>query len=655
MQDASDRVFIGSLFFVCLVTIYIYWIGLGGPFLLDDFSSLELVKRYFPDPIAVALSRADQAGLPGRPVSMLSFILTAEDYPFDAWSFKYVNLCLHLITGLSWAWLLLIICRNSNIAFLRKSANLVALLGSAIWLLHPLNVSTVLYVVQRMTILSALFVILALIAFVYGKTTASNSKYSAAILLWIIYPFLLSLGVLSKENAVLGIPLTLLIDYFLIQSNRTDEPASFRRWRLIVVILPCALLVIKVLSAIPSYLVTYEIRDFSIWERLLTQSRVLILSLYNLVIPTSTSSSIFYDDIEISHSILSPATTLAAILFLGALLGSSIYFRKRAPMYAFCVLWFFIGHLLESSFIPLELYFEHRNYLPGMGISLLTASSLVFATRNISNSYFIFIVILATSVFAYSTHTNAKTWGDANALAIYSLYEHPDSVRATEFYVNRLTFKHKYNEAGRIISEALDRDKNNSGLILLQLYHECLHPETTGISPTGLKDAQIALNTSPLNLGAVGLAQQMTESVVSDQCQGVDNKDMHILLDSLLTNENFHKSRISMHNLYIAKSTLYADDRNLNKTMESIQYAIKSKDLIRTYYLAANILISAKRYDLALDFLQAALRRVQNRPWPLSSLYRDAIERYIRDIKNSGMSQEEQITNIRPEVTANLP
>lgn len=641
MRDASDKAFIGSLFFVCLATIYIYWTGLGGPFLLDDFSSLELVKRYFPDPIAVALSRADQAGLPGRPVSMLSFILTAEDYPFDAWSFKYVNLCLHLITGLSWAWLLLITCRNSNIAFLKNNANLVALLSSAIWLLHPLNVSTVLYVVQRMTILSALFVILALIAYVYGKTTTSKSKYFSAALLWIIYPTLLSLGVLSKENAVLGIPLTLLIDNFLIKTNRADEPALFRRWRLIVVILPCALLAVKIFSAIPSYLATYEIRDFSIWERLLTQSRVLTLSLYNLFIPTSTSSSIFYDDIEISHSMLSPATTLAAILFLVALLGSSIYFRKRAPVYAFCVLWFFLGHLLESSFIPLELYFEHRNYLPGMGIAFLIVYMLVFTTRNIASSYFLFTAILVTSIFAYSTHTNAKTWGDPNALAIYSFYEHPDSVRATEFYVNRLTFTHKYKEAGNIISGALERDKHNSGLILLQLYHECLHPGTTGISPTGLKDAQIALNTSPLNLGAVGLAQQMTESVVSDQCQGVDNKDMHMLLDSLLTNKNFSKSRISMHNLYIAKSTLYADERNLNKTMESIQYAIKSKDLIRTYYLAANILISAKRYDLALDFLHAALRRVKNRPWPLSSLYRDAIERYIRDINNSEMSQEQ--------------
>jgi hypothetical protein len=61
------------------------------------------------------------------------------------------------------------------------------------------------------------------------------------------------------------------------------------------------------------------------------------------------------------------------------LLILSILWRKRFPIVAFAVLWFLVGHSLESTVFPLEIIHEHRNYLPALGPLLALTYLLLFA------------------------------------------------------------------------------------------------------------------------------------------------------------------------------------------------------------------------------------------------------------------------------------
>ena len=49
---------------------------------------------------------------------------------------------------------------------------------------------------------------------------------------------------------------------------------------------------------------------------------------------------------------------------------------------AFGIAWFLVGHSIESTVFSLELYFEHRNYFPGVGLFLLAGVLFALVARN---------------------------------------------------------------------------------------------------------------------------------------------------------------------------------------------------------------------------------------------------------------------------------
>ena len=122
----------------------IYWPGLYGAFLFDDFANLPSLGRYGGVRDLSSLSWYLTSGIAdptGRPVAMLSFLVDARDWPADPFSFKRTNLIIHLCNGLVLYSVLSALGQRltSNLTHLRTAA----LLATAIWLLHPLWMSPV--------------------------------------------------------------------------------------------------------------------------------------------------------------------------------------------------------------------------------------------------------------------------------------------------------------------------------------------------------------------------------------------------------------------------------------------------------------------------------------------------------------------------------
>ncbi len=79
-----------------------YWPGLHGGFLFDDFANLPALGSSGPIDNWPAFWRYITSGTNdpfGRPLTLLTFLLDAHDWPADPFPFKRTSLILHLANG----------------------------------------------------------------------------------------------------------------------------------------------------------------------------------------------------------------------------------------------------------------------------------------------------------------------------------------------------------------------------------------------------------------------------------------------------------------------------------------------------------------------------------------------------------------------------
>jgi hypothetical protein len=418
-----------------LVTVLLYWVGLHGPFLLDDLNNLGPLQQWLAGQATWQQAIfGNHSGMFGRPVSMASLALSAWLGGFDPFAFKLGNLIAHLACGvLGWQVLRRALAEDKRLA---GSADLIATLLVALWLLHPLNVSTVLYPVQRMAQMSTLFVLASLWAYLDARRNLAAGEQGRALVgLFVLFPLLLFAGLLSKENAAVAPALCLVLElaYFTARP-RTGRalPAFFG----IFVALPAVLLGALLVFRPGRLLGGYVIRDFSLMERVLSEPRALIDYIGLLLFPRSPRLGLFTDDFTVSTGLLAPPSTLLAIIALLAITGLAIVVRKRAPSVFAGWLFFLVAHAVESTILPLELYFEHRNYLPAFGFWLAVVGLCELLTRNLPFNVLsprklgLLVAGGFVLVFGFGTLGRAWVWQQPDMIIGQALKSHPGSLRA---------------------------------------------------------------------------------------------------------------------------------------------------------------------------------------------------------------------------------
>lgn len=436
-----------SLLCILAITFACYLPGLTGHFIFDDGVNLGMnpnLKIQNLDFVTLRQATfSGDAGLLKRPISMASF---AINYYFssDSYYFKATNLGIHLANGLLvfiFVRLLLKVYRRIHRSGedVGGYASWVALAVTAIWLLHPFNLTGVLYVVQRMTSLAAMFTLAGLALYLSGRQSLlDGSKVGFFAIVAAIFIFT-PLASFSKENGAL-LPLLIFVTEATLLKWHTPDRRS-RRILMAIVSLAAAIPVLLGLIYIfnhPSLMLSgYAWRDFSLIERLMTEARVLWFYLHMILLPSMTEMGLHHDDILISRSLFTPWTTLLAIVGLLFLAGWAVALRKKHPMVTFGVAFFFIGHLLESTIIPLEIAFEHRNYLPMLGVLLpvtyyISSSQLHLTSSRLRRLSLMGIIVLFTGL----TAIRAQQWGDPLTMRMLEVERHPSSVRANTDLAN---------------------------------------------------------------------------------------------------------------------------------------------------------------------------------------------------------------------------
>jgi hypothetical protein len=434
IQNAAPWLLVGALL---LLTALVYSPGLSGGFVYDDASfivnnaAVQVSTNDMRDWVLAAFSFPG-GNHQGRWLGMLSFAANFYFGGLDPFWFKLVNLCIHLLNGC-----IVFILLRGLFALRRDCASAVsvpahfneALAAAAIaglWLVLPINLTGVLYTSQRLESLSTTFVLLGLAWYARVRLRVWRGERNS-VGLWLSLVLCTVVGALVKESAAM-LPLYAACVEFAITSGRNRDGRTSRS----ILALYVALLIVPFLAGL-YWLGTWiggsetYARSFTTGQRLLSEARVLVDYVRWTLFPDLDSLTLYHDDIAVSRGLFDPPSTAASIAAWIAVAGGALWQRRRRPLFALGIAWFFCGHLLTATVIPLLLAFEHRNYFSSLGFLLACASLIALEGKARAARMRWSVVAVLMTFYAFTTWMRAQEWSDPMRLALSEAAKRPDS------------------------------------------------------------------------------------------------------------------------------------------------------------------------------------------------------------------------------------
>lgn len=441
------------------LTLAVYWPGLSGGWLFDDYPNI--VDNHGVQPHRLSIPSLFRAALSSpssefkRPLSSLSFAANYLAGGLNPFGWKLTNVIIHLLNGVLvflLAQMLLPLSRSLLPTSGKKQTRtdtLAALIAGG-WLLLPINLTGVLYVVQRMESLANLFVLLGLLGYVAGRrrmlndaaNQSPNGKHGATwrgfFLCATSIALATAVGILAKETAVMLPLYAFLIEWVLFRFSTHDGRRDWRVFALFTVVLLLPMLV-GLAWLIPQVLSPgdWSTRDFTLGTRLLSEARIVVDYVVWTLWPTPHALSFYHDNFVISTGLLSPWTTLACILVLAGLVALAAWSRSRQPLISLGIALFLGCQLLTGTILPLELVYEHRNYFASFGLLLAVVPMLaVPMTHSMALPRRVLLCGLLV-LWTGETAMTASSWGNPLTLAETLAARAPDSPRA-QYELGRL-------------------------------------------------------------------------------------------------------------------------------------------------------------------------------------------------------------------------
>ena len=436
-----NRCGLSALLLFGLLLFLVYSNSLDATWHLDDFLNIISNPRVHadasqPDSILKPFGSFFDNGRLKRPLAFFTFAINWYWDQDNPRGYHLVNILIHLLAAFFLFRTIQVLFETPRLrgTWERSRIQFVSLLAAVLWAINPIQVNSVTYIVQRMASLCGMFYILSIYFYVNARLSGILTKKS--ILLYAACGLSFLAALLTKENAALLPGALVLIDATFFQ--KLDRKKV--RWTIlgIAFAMGIAVLIGGVFLFYKGNLLAFlssERRFFTPIERLLTQPRILLFYLTLIFYPTPNRLSLVHD-IEISTSFYHPWTTLPSIIVVFALIGFAVYKLRKWPILSFAILFFFLNHVIESSIIPLELNFEHRNYLPAMFLFWPVAVGLErlltqYRERNpiVFRALLVFIPLLIVGL-GTGTYIRNAVWSSGKLLWEDALRKAPQSARS---------------------------------------------------------------------------------------------------------------------------------------------------------------------------------------------------------------------------------
>ncbi len=454
-------------------TFYASWQFDDRPNILNNYhlhiNSLKpdkLINTFFTDP----RNPEELSDRPYRPVSYVTFAVNWYFGQDHVVGYHVVNTVIHVFNAFFLFLFILNLLKTPNLRnYCPGNPFLIAFFASALWAANPIQTQAVTYIVQRMTQLAALFYLLGMLAYLKARFNARPVRRVAWLTLCLIFYLL---GVNSKPNAAM-MPMAILLLEMTFFQDLSDGAVKKK-----IIFFAAAIAGIIILMGSVVFLrgepVTffsdlYATRTFTLLERLLTQPRIILFYLSQIFYPLPGRLSIAHD-VVMSSSFFNSWTTPASFLIIFGLILFSVCQIQTRPILSFSILFFFLNQAIESSIIPLELIFEHRNYLPSLFLFLPVACAFDYLMAACKHKnrilYFapIGLLLALLCFFSVGTYIRNHAWKNEISLWMDAATKAPQDARVLNNLAIRMAWgdaSHhplRYDMALQLLETALDKN-----------------------------------------------------------------------------------------------------------------------------------------------------------------------------------------------------
>lgn len=500
---------------ILIVTWFLYKAGLNGGFIFDDYNNLNKLNGFQNEITLEKLQRylgESSAGPLKRPISVFSFLIDAQSWPAKPYSFKRTNLIIHLINGSLLFLLLVTLFKYKN--FSVNKSLYIAGFSAFMWLAHPFLVSTTLYIVQRMAMLPLMFMLLGFAIYLTARKKYQVSHGAKGHLLLFLSVYLMTfLAVLSKENGIVFIWLVALFEVFIVQWYLQFKLLS-KNMSLWLLKLPSIAVVALFIIQIPGFINGYDIREFSMTERLLTQGRAVSKYIYHLLLPGYFTDGVFTDGFKHSTGLLKPISTLFSWVFVLGLLFIAWFKRKTWVWFSFVVFFFFIAQIIESTIVPLELYYEHRVYVASVFLPVALVMMVLKLSEN--SKVFLIIPVLISLLIAGMTYMRTDIWSNNLQYHHLTMNKYPESVRAITSTASLYESLGLIGDAVSMLEEGSTKHDN----LELTFNKVALYCHLNRIEQSHIKEVTELLRTIPYIKNDQSPFVNMVRIIATSQCLG---------------------------------------------------------------------------------------------------------------------------------------
>ncbi|MDJ0709357.1 MAG: hypothetical protein QNJ14_03155 [Woeseiaceae bacterium] len=620
-----------------VATVVAYYPGLVGPFVLDDHSSLARLGDF--DGVRdwetfKAFVFGGTAGPTGRPLSLVSFLIDGTNWPTDPWPFKRTNLVIHLLNGMLVGVLVSKLLRVSGYDL--TSRRWIALVAGTCWLLHPFLVSTTLYAVQRMAQLSTLFMLVGIVAWIHGRLLLTEDRWRAYLWMSLTLPACTFLAMISKENGILLPLLVGAVEATVFASRREQHGSLDIRWTGVFVGLPTVAvfgyLVDRILQ--PTFFIPLAPRDYSAFERLLTEPRVLMDYLQNWFIPKLYTTGVFQDHVLHSTGLFSPVSTVLSIGVLVLLTAWATVMRKKWPLAALALLFFLINHLLESTVVNLELYFEHRNYLAA---SLLFVPLVAMLWDRQGRRFFALASIGLVLLLGGFTRYSSSVWSSYESMVQASARKAPTSARAQAQYAVLLFNADYHDEGMQVLDAAIENIPGENPLLLVnRLIAMC---DLKTLDPPEFERVARILSGLPFDARMLRIYNNFAKAVAQKHCPEIELRSiLPMFVDMLTVPENTDKTSIQYTHIrfLIGYVRLYLGDNE--EAMAEFMESLASRPGASYAMAMAALFASNGMPEQALELSEIALTQLDTEN-NVTLIGRRADEADIREFQKTVRSE----------------
>ncbi|MDH3532312.1 MAG: hypothetical protein OEO82_05235 [Gammaproteobacteria bacterium] len=611
---------------------FCYRPAIGGAFQLDDLANLGGLANVEDARSAADFILSGEGGPSGRPLALATFALQAESWSQGPAAFLSVNILIHLLNAIVLAWCLYRLALLQALEAHR--AVIIAAAAAAMWVLMPLLSTATMLVVQRMTSLSALFVLLGLGCYLLARSRIETAPSGALVGMSASLVIGTALATLCKESGLLLPVFVLVVEATLLRCPKSVTLRRWRVWQLVFLVLPTVALLAFLASLVSYSESTAARRGFDGWERALTQTRILWLYLVKAVVGAPGQLGIFQDMPRVSRSLFEQATLLASFAWI-MLACAAVVWRRRYPLASLAVLWYLAGHLLESTVVPLELYFEHRNYLPVVG-PLYAVASLLLAGSTRLRTVAAAVITAFLLLNAYFLYSFASLWGEPSLASRYWAMKYPDSVRAVMTMATYQLQEEGPLRTLQTIDSFVIRHPQHAYLRIQELNLRCMVMADQDHSRVVMQ-LEKNLPTVDFTFTAGKMLSQLFSTLGRTSCNGVDAATVAALADKLRSNPRYQRNTIYNRFHFKLLAGIARRQGDYAATLENLRRAMTFGRSSELDMMMVTALGGAGDFDAANDYIDDALARIPANPVQAVKWRRDLgdLRAYVRELEKS--------------------